>query len=115
MRLLPITPEQSAFFWAKVMSSGPGSCWLWQGCLGQTGYGRHGYRGSVVSAHRFSYFLTTGEDPGGLSVCHSCDNRDCVNPDHLWLGTSAENTADMLRKGRAGRARESRPVSGRLA
>jgi hypothetical protein len=78
------------------------SCWEWQGNKSKQGYGRirKPKTKNLLSAHRVSFMLFNGEDPGDLLVCHSCDNPGCVNPFHLWLGTCGDNTKDMLNKGR---------------
>lgn len=71
-------------------------CWLWSGSTQTFGYGK--YDGRLV--HRVVWELTNGQIPDGLCVLHKCDNPPCVNPDHLFLGTKKDNTADMTAKGR---------------
>lgn len=88
----------AARFWAKVDKSN--ECWNWNAGLTNKGYGQFQAGYGPVLAHRVSWFLTYGEEPNGMCVLHRCDNRRCVKPDHLFLGTKADNNHDMLAKGR---------------
>ncbi len=99
-----LTAKQVTRFWSKIAKSEPDACWPWQGS-GLRGYGiiRIKLSKRVYThfyAHVLARYLATGEWPDGLDTCHTCDNPPCCNPAHLWLGTAADNSADMLRKGR---------------
>jgi hypothetical protein len=87
-------------FWEKVEKTD--GCWLWTASLNGGGYGtiNAGGRGRPLLAPRVSWELHNGPILDGLFVCHHCDNRRCVRPDHLFLGSAIDNMQDMKRKGR---------------
>jgi len=89
-------------FWLKVdTSSGLGACWPWTGSLHTLGYGHVGIEGKLQKAHRVAWALANNDGMlPDMCVLHTCDNRRCCNPAHLWLGTQADNMADMKAKGR---------------
>jgi len=85
-------------FWARVDKSG--ECWTWTGTLAPGGYGAFSVDNRNRRAHRWIYEQTAGPIPAGHFVCHRCDNRKCVRPEHLFVGTHQDNMRDMVEKGR---------------
>lgn len=99
------SPEEWRF-WLKVDKEGPihpeyGQCWNWTGFKGKSGYGSFRFNKRTSTPHRFSWRLFTGDLPRDLFVLHRCDNRICVNPEHLFIGTHQDNMDDMKRKKRS--------------
>jgi len=85
-------------FWKHVNKTP--DCWLWRRSTNAKGYGQFILPDGPILAHRYAWQLTNGPVPDGLSVLHRCDNPPCVRPDHLFLGTLADNNHDMMEKGR---------------
>jgi len=90
-------------YWDKVDVRGADECWEWQASRHASGYGMFSRERTTTRAHRLAWELANGPIPDGLCVLHRCDNRSCCNPSHLFLGTIADNSRDMVEKGRAAR------------
>ena len=99
-----LKPRQILRFW-KWVKKLPNGCWEWQASITTSGYGRFAVYPKTLRAHKVAYFLCKGKILEDQFVCHTCDNPRCVNPDHLWIGTSKQNTKDMIFKGRLNRSR----------
>jgi len=99
---LPLSEQFRIVAFEDRMIPEPNSgCWLWMGMLKDTGYGHFCFKQKTVRAHRASWEIYNGAIPDGLHVLHRCDNRSCVNPEHLFLGTHQDNMRDCHEKGRA--------------
>jgi hypothetical protein len=99
----PLTARRVERFWRQVDKSDPRGCWTFR-TVGANGYGafrmKSNHRVTSVGAHRVAWMATNGPIPSEVLVCHRCDNPPCCNPAHLFVGTKADNTRDMISKGR---------------
>lgn len=98
--LYPQTDAEYLAYWKSRCVVSERGCWEFQGFLFDNGYPGGSYRGKGGRLHRFAYMAAKGPIPTGHDVCHSCDVRHCINPDHLWTGTRQQNLMDCLLKGR---------------
>lgn len=99
-------------FWRKIdKSGGPDACWPWVGgWIDDDGYGRFDVTHSVnIPASKMAYELTHGKLPKGMLACHTCDNRLCCNPAHIYAGTHADNNKDTFRRRRRSHKGEANP------
>jgi hypothetical protein len=100
MELSMIAEKDINRFWSKVDKRGPTDCWPWLGKPNIDGYGTITIAKETFGAHCIAYKITRGDIPKGICVCHTCDNRICCNPEHLFLGSRQDNMQDMMKKGR---------------
>jgi hypothetical protein len=85
----------------KFVVKNPEGCWEWKGCRPKNpGYGQFRHGSKLERAHRASWMIHFGDIPKGIFVLHKCDNHECSNPEHLFLGTNLDNIKDMLSKNR---------------
>lgn len=98
---LKIQQKDIIRFYSKINIDYETGCWIWKCQQKDNGYGRFYFNGKYYTAHRFNYALTFGSIPKELFGCHMCDQKSCVNPYHIWMGTHEQNMKDMVNKKRS--------------
>ena len=94
-----IIPDDTKRFHESYILASESDCWLWEKSL-TFGYGNATWEGQAIYAHRLSWIIHNGPIPEGMLVCHHCDVKNCVNPEHLFVGTQKDNMQDCAKKGR---------------
>lgn len=95
-----LTEKDISRFWSHVKKSTTADCWEWQAFKLPGGYGKFQHSGRSLLAHRVALQIRIGPIPKGMLACHSCDNRSCCNPEHLFIGSYSDNRRDCDDKGR---------------
>ena len=103
MNSITLSRKHHFRFMGYVDQKEENECWNWLGSKNTCGYGKFAINKTSYMAHRVSWILKNGDIPEGLFVLHKCDNRPCVNPNHLYVGTQQENSDDKVNRGRSAR------------